>query len=75
MKDIEGPMKGWLREHGISYRQLAANMDQSYSSIAHKVNGETAWQAKDLKCLYKQYGLALAYVLGLSSSERGIDRH
>ena len=75
MDDNAGPMKGWLKERGISYRQLASKMGQSYSSIAHKVNGKTAWQASDLKYLYRQYRLAPAYVLGLVSSEGGVDKN
>ena len=40
-------MKEWLVENGLAYRDFAAIMGQSPSSICKKVNGETAWQQKD----------------------------
>ena len=37
-------MKRWLREHGISYAQLAKQLNQSQPSISQKVNLKTCWQ-------------------------------
>ena len=46
-------MKEWLVENAVlSYRDFAAIMGQSPSSICKKVNGETAWQQKDLLFLH-----------------------
>ena len=57
------PMKEWLVENGFSYRDFAAIMGQSPSSICKKVNGETAWQQKDLLFLHDHYGLSSDFVL------------
>lgn len=59
-------MKRWLREHGISYAQLAKQLNQSQPSISQKVNGETAWQQKDLLFLHDHYGLSSDFVLGIT---------
>ena len=40
-------MKRWLREHGISYAQLAKQLNQSQPSISQKVNLKTCWQFDD----------------------------
>ena len=58
-------MKEWLVENGLSYRDFAAIMGQSPSSICKKVNGETAWQQKDLLFLH-DYGLSSDFVLGIT---------
>lgn len=60
-------MKEWLVENGLSYRDFAAIMGQSPSSICKKVNGETAWQQKDLLFLYDHYGLSADFVLGINN--------
>lgn len=60
-------MKEWLVENGLSYRDFAAIMGQSPSSICKKVNGETAWQQKDLLFLYDRYGLSADFVLGINN--------
>lgn len=60
------PMKEWLVENGFSYRDFAAIMGQSPSSICKKVNGETAWQQKDLLFLHDHYGLSSDFVLGIT---------
>lgn len=60
-------MKEWLVENGLSYRDFAAIMGQSPSSICKKVNGETAWQQKDLLFLYDHYGLSSDFVLGINN--------
>lgn len=59
-------MKEWLVENGLSYRDFAAIMGQSPSSICKKVNGETAWQQKDLLFLHDHYGLSSDFVLGIT---------
>ena len=59
-------MKEWLVENGLSYRDFAAIMGQSPSSIRKKVNGETAWQQKDLLFLHDHYGLSSDFVLGIT---------
>ena len=59
-------MKEWLEENGLSYRDFAAIMGQSPSSICKKVNGETAWQQKDLLFLHDHYGLSSDFVLGIT---------
>lgn len=59
-------MKEWLAENGLSYRDFAAIMGQSPSSICKKVNGETAWQQKDLLFLHDHYGLSSDFVLGIT---------
>lgn len=59
-------MKEWLVENGLSYRDFAAIMAQSPSSICKKVNGETAWQQKDLLFLHDHYGLSSDFVLGIT---------
>ena len=59
-------MKEWLVENGLSYRDFAAIMGQSPSSICKKVNGETAWQQKDLLFLHHHYGLSSDFVLGIT---------
>ena len=51
-------MKEWLVENGLSYRDFAAIMAQSPSSICKKVNGKTAWQQQDLLFLHDRYGLS-----------------
>ena len=60
-------MKEWLVENGLSYRDFAAIMGQSPSSICKKVNGETAWQQKDLLFLHDHYGLSADFVLGINN--------
>lgn len=60
-------MKEWLVENGLSYRDFAAIMGQSPSSICKKVNGETAWQQKDLLFLHDHYGLSSDFVLGINN--------
>ena len=59
-------MKEWLVENGVSYCAFAAVMGQSPSSICKKVNGETAWQQKDLLFLHDHYGLSSDFVLGIT---------
>ena len=44
-------MKRWLREHGISYAQLAKQLNQSQPSISQKVNLKTCWQFDDCRRL------------------------
>lgn len=61
------PMKEWLVEKGLSYRDFAAIMGQSPSSICKKVNGKTAWQQQDLLFLYDHYGLSADFVLGINN--------
>ncbi|KFI93511.1 Xre family transcriptional regulator [Bifidobacterium saguini DSM 23967] len=63
---MNSPMKEWLSDHGISYRKLAAEMGQSHASIAMKVNGDVAWQQKDLLFLHDRYGLSSDFVIGIS---------
>ena len=60
------PMKEWLVEKGLSYRDFAAIMGQSPSSICKKVNGKTAWQQQDLLFLHDRYGLSSDFVLGIT---------
>ena len=52
-------MKEWLKNQGISYRELA-------SSVCKKVNGETQWQQYDLLFLHDRYGLSSDFVLGIT---------
>ncbi|MDU2421855.1 MAG: helix-turn-helix transcriptional regulator [Bifidobacterium scardovii] len=59
-------MKEWLAERGLSYRDFAAIMGQSPSSICKKVNGETPWQQCDLLFLHDRYGLSSDFVLGIA---------
>lgn len=60
-------MKEWLKNQGISYRELASSMGQSASSVCKKVNGETQWQQYDLLFLHDRYGLSSDFVLGMVS--------
>ncbi|NEG89810.1 XRE family transcriptional regulator [Bifidobacterium aerophilum] len=62
-------MKEWLMNQGLSYREFASIMGQSPSSIWKKINGETAWQQKDLLFLHDRYGLSSDFVLGLDARE------
>ena len=59
-------MKEWLKNQGISYRELASSMGQSASSVCKKVNGETQWQQYDLLFLHDRYGLSSDFVLGIT---------
>ena len=59
-------MKDWLREHGISYRQLAMDMGTSVSSVCKKLNQQTPWREKDLRWLFAHYGLSADFVIGKS---------
>lgn len=65
-------MKQWLREHDLSYRKVALQMGQSASGLSKKINGQTAWQQKDLVFFHDRYGLSSDFVLGLSSEEREV---
>lgn len=58
-------MKIWLHEKRISYRSLAMTLGQSAASVSKKVNGEVAWQQKDLVALHSSFGLSSDFVLGL----------
>ena len=58
-------MKRWLREHGISYAQLAKQLNQSQPSISQKVNLKTCWQFDDCRCLRDVYGLSSDFVQDL----------
>jgi cyanate lyase len=58
-------MKIWLHEKRISYRSLAMTLGQSAASVSKKVNGEVAWQQKDLVALHSRFGLSSDFVLGL----------
>lgn len=62
-------MKEWLRDHDLSYRQVARQMGQSAASVSKKINGQVAWQQKDLVFFHDHYGLSSDFVLGLTSSE------
>ena len=58
-------MKRWLREHGISYAQLAKQLNQSQPSISQKVNLKTCWQFDDCRRLRDVYGLSSDFVQDL----------
>lgn len=58
-------MKRWLREHGISYGQLAEQLGQSQPSISQKVNLKTRWQLDDCRRLRDVYGLSSDFVQDL----------
>lgn len=62
-------MREWLVDRGLSYREFANIMGQSPSSVWKKINGETAWQQKDLVFLHSHYGLSSDFVLGLRSED------
>lgn len=59
-------MKHWLREHHITYRELATLMGQSYATISSKVNNDTEWQASDLRFFFREFNLRPSFVLGLT---------
>jgi plasmid maintenance system antidote protein VapI len=67
------PIKVWLKEHGISQRQLAAALDLKPGTVNGKVNGWIAWQPRDLEILHSSFGLSSDFVLGLiPMSESGL---
>ena len=66
------PVKEWLADHEISYRDLASRMGQSPASISQKLNKQTPWQQRDLLFLHDEYGLSSDFVLGISSSEEAM---
>ena len=53
-----------MAQQGLSCRGLAAEMGQSKSSVAGKVNGSLHWQQDDLVWLYRMKGLPSDFVLG-----------
>lgn len=53
-----------MAQQGLSCRGLAAEMGQSKSSVAGKVNGSLHWQQADLVWLYRMKGLPSDFVLG-----------
>ncbi|MCI6532559.1 XRE family transcriptional regulator [Bifidobacterium pseudolongum] len=58
-------MKRWLRERGLSYVQLAQQLNQSHASICQKVNRKTNWQRDDCAQLLHLYGLPSDFVQDL----------
>lgn len=58
-------MKKWLRQRGMSYAQLARQLNQSYASICQKVNCKTNWQRADCARLMQLYGLSSDFVQDL----------
>lgn len=58
------PMKMWLNAQGITYRDLALQMDQSVGTICKKVNRQMRWQETDLVWLFENYGLSSDFVIG-----------
>ncbi len=63
-------MKEWVKQQGLTYRQLASAMGISASVLCQKLNGQTRWQEDDLRWLNDHYGLSSDFVLGLP-----IDKH
>jgi len=62
-------MKRWLKERGISYGELAEQLNQSQPNISQKVNLKTRWQLEDCLCLRDRYGLSSDFVQDLVSYE------
>ena len=60
-------MKRWLRENGISYRQLAGVLNQTGASISQKVNRTIRWQYDDMVTLRNEYGLSSDFVQDMVS--------
>ena len=58
-------MKRWLRQRGMSYAQLANQLNQSYASICQKLNCKTNWQRADCVRLMQLYGLSSDFVQDL----------
>ena len=61
---VLSPVARWMAQQGLSCRGLAAEMGQSKSSVAGKVNGSLHWQQADLVWLYRMKGLPSDFVLG-----------
>lgn len=55
-------MKRWLRDNGISYRQLAEELGQTDGNISQKVNQRVRWQYEDCIRLRDKYGLSSDFV-------------
>ncbi|MBW3089255.1 XRE family transcriptional regulator [Bifidobacterium miconisargentati] len=56
-------MKRWLRERGISYRQLGAVLGKTSGAISQKINRDIGWSYHDLVILRDHYGLSSDFVL------------
>ncbi len=60
MKVVHKPynkFKGWLREHGLTYKDIGDFLGLSTATVNAKINGASDFTLGEVLALMKEYGL------------------
>lgn len=60
MKKLHAPyfkFKGWLRENGLTYADLAFDLGLSEATISLKINGQSDFYLSEIRLIKKKYHL------------------
>lgn len=50
-------LKGWLRENGLTYKDLAKTLNITAATVSAKINGRSDFLLAEVETLKKVYGL------------------
>lgn len=49
--------KGWIRENGLSYQEIADFLGVNLTTICNKINGKSDFTLSEIKALKEKYNL------------------
>lgn len=50
--------KGWIRENGLNYQEIADFLGLNLATVSNKINGQSDFSLSEINALRKKYNLS-----------------